>query len=166
MGGYGSGYRPYPKQVVEQFVTLDINRLARRRLLIPDTTARIDLEHPVTGERVGSAKCMFGPDLGYHMYLTMRLSWGPSRGWREEEEVEADEYVLRLYPSRPHFGGRRWWLGCPFCEERKGKLYLVTKQRGWACRRCGDLTYRSCKEAHQGERALMQAMQLGCMGSD
>ncbi len=162
MGGYGSGYRPLSKLVVEQCISLDVNRLARRRMLRPDSDGRIELEDPSTGQRVGSARCMLGPDLGDHMYLTVRLG----RGWGQEEE--GMEYVVELQPSEPHFGGRRWWFLCPFCCERKGKLYLRLK--GLACRRCGDLTYTSCKEAHQGDRGLLQAMRLhdylGCSGSD
>ena len=59
--------------------------------------------------------------------------------------------------ARPHYGGLRWWFTCPLvvggrsCTRRAGKLYL----RGgyFGCRRCQDLTYRSCQEAHQAERS-------------
>lgn len=42
------------------------------------------------------------------------------------------------------FGGVRWWMLCPYCQKRIGKIYLL---RGYyACRHCHRLTYKSRME--------------------
>ena len=45
-----------------------------------------------------------------------------------------------LTTTTPRFGGLRYWLLCPRCGRRVGKLYLVDR---WACRRCHKLSYQS-----------------------
>ena len=45
-----------------------------------------------------------------------------------------------LTTTTPRFGGLRYWLLCPRCGRRVGKLYLVDR---WACRRCHNLSYQS-----------------------
>ncbi len=46
---------------------------------------------------------------------------------------------LRYTPCR--YGGHRWWLACPLCNRRCGKLYLLYGEYG--CIRCHNLTYKS-----------------------
>ncbi len=75
--------------------------------------------------------------------------------WRDSEDVEIP---LRLQATPTQFGGQQWWFTCPLtvgempCNRRVGKLYLPPGARYFGCRRCYDLTYRSCQEAHQEER--------------
>jgi hypothetical protein len=68
-------------------------------------------------------------------------------------------------PVRPtttptQLGGRRFWFICPLivrgmaCNRRVGNLYLPPGTRYFGCRKCHNLTYRSCQEAHQTERVL------------
>ena len=61
-----------------------------------------------------------------------------------EVDGETVESVIFLIPTYPHFGGVRWWLSCPSCGGRSGKLYLPTPHGEFACRLCHDLTYESC----------------------
>ena len=49
-----------------------------------------------------------------------------------EVDGETVESVIFLIPTYPHFGGVRWWLSCPSCGGRSGKLYLPTPQRASA----------------------------------
>jgi hypothetical protein len=73
----------------------------------------------------------------------------------EPEEAKLD-YSIRLVTTRPHLGGMRWWFICPLmvngrpCRRRVAKLYGNGKYFG--CRTCKGLTYKSAKEAHQGQR--------------
>lgn len=45
-----------------------------------------------------------------------------------------------------NFGGYRWWYKCPKCINRVKKLYLINGS--FKCRKCHNLTYRSCRESH------------------
>jgi hypothetical protein len=75
--------------------------------------------------------------------------------WRDTEDVNIP---IRLEATLTQFGGRRWWFVCPLivrdiaCNRRAGKLYLPPGAKYFGCRKCYDLTYRSCQEAHQNER--------------
>jgi hypothetical protein len=75
--------------------------------------------------------------------------------WRDAEDILIP---IRLEPTPTQFGGRRWWFIRPLivrgvpCERRAGKLYLPPGARYFGYRKCHDLTYRSCQEAHQSER--------------
>jgi len=75
-----------------------------------------------------------------------------------ELDSEDVRIPVRLETTPTQFGGRRWWFICPLivrgiaCNRRAGKLYLPPGARYFGCRKCHDLTYRSCQEAHQAER--------------
>jgi hypothetical protein len=73
-------------------------------------------------------------------------------------DTEDVKIPVRLQATPTHFGGQRWWFICPLivrgmaCNRRAGKLYLSPGAKYFGCRKCHDLTYRSCQEAHQAER--------------
>jgi hypothetical protein len=75
--------------------------------------------------------------------------------WRDKEDVNIP---VRLEATPTQFNGRRWWFICPLivrgitCNRRAGKLYCPPGAKYFGCRKCHDLTYRSCQEAHQSER--------------
>jgi hypothetical protein len=83
--------------------------------------------------------------------------------WANKEDVNIP---VRLEATPTQFNGRRWWFICPLivrgiaCNRRAGKLYLPPGARYFGCRKCHDLTYESCQEAHQSERlfALLERM--------
>ncbi len=76
--------------------------------------------------------------------------------WRGTEDVIEP---VRMQTTPTQFGGSRWWFTCPLvvggnaCNRRAGKLYLSPGSRYFGCRQCHKLTYRSCQESHQMERA-------------
>lgn len=53
------------------------------------------------------------------------------------------DYFIRFTTTPCHFGGRRYWMHCPECQKRVGKLYLAGKYI-FACRTCWRLTYSLC----------------------
>jgi hypothetical protein len=59
---------------------------------------------------------------------------------------------MRLQTTHPHFGGRRYWLTCPVCKRRAGKIYRPPSTDRFACRHCHDLRYRSSQNSHKRER--------------
>jgi hypothetical protein len=75
--------------------------------------------------------------------------------WNDKEDVNIP---VHLEATPTQFGGRRWWFICPLivrgiaCKRRAGKLYLPPGERYFGCRKCHELTYRTCQEAHQTER--------------
>ena len=90
--------------------------------------------------RSGSSEIMIftqtGPTSGK---LGLRYGFGSDPGHPEV-------YDVAVATTRPHFGGLRWWLICPQCGRRCGKLYLPSGARRFACRLCHNLTYTSSQE--------------------
>lgn len=159
MGGRGSGnwYRFDAKATVEDCLALDVNKLARDGLLVPSRAGRLDWTRTRThdGQRVASVG--YSTEAVGSDSLKLRLQYR----WNDAEDVDLP---ILVRATRPHFGGRRWWLLCPLavggipCRQWVAKLYL--RGRYFGCRNCHDLTYRSCQRAHQTER-LMAALTAG-----
>lgn len=153
MGGYGSGRwrRWASRRLAEDCLCIDINWLARRRLLIPACPKNI--QWSVCGDRVAWAIIQLGthPD---HPVLFVVLHG------HDSQEPDGDEYSIRVELTPQHFGGRRRWLCCCLCSRRVAKLYLPAGEVNWACRSCYGLTYRSSREAHQAERLPVSAARI------
>jgi hypothetical protein len=146
MGGYGSGgwYRLNKKSTVEESLVLGIKSI--RRWL------RAGMAGSLTWTWSGGGKS----NIGYFVTdssdgLTVTLHYR----WRDTENVVIP---VRLEATPTQFAGWRWWFTCPLivrgipCRRRAGKLYLPPGTKYFGCRKCYDLTYRSCQEAHQTER--------------
>ena len=63
----------------------------------------------------------------------LKITYSPA------ENLERTQ-TLQLTQTPCYFGGFRWWMLCPTCNRRIGKLYLFGQYK---CGRCHDLTYRS-----------------------
>ena len=57
--------------------------------------------------------------------------------------------TLALVPSRPHFGGVRWWIVCG-CRRRVDTVYLPPGSSFFACRRCHQLAYATQRMSRAG----------------
>jgi hypothetical protein len=96
---------------------------------------------------------------GYHDAPTVTLYYR----WRDTEDVRI---LVRLTTTPTQFGGTRWWFTCPgigrgvACHRRVGKLYLPPGAKYFGCRKCHDLTYRSCQKAHWEERLFSRVDRL------
>jgi hypothetical protein len=157
VGGYGSGRWGYggkadAKGLVEDCRTLDINEFVREGIVRPgarflgvwswrspegEVRAPIGLDAR-TGDEAG----------------TLRLIHGVRRAAEQAERL--CDYTIRLVTTVLPSGGRRWWFTCPAkgsggsaCGRRSVKLYLPPVGRIFACRRCHELTYRSCRESRK-----------------
>jgi len=59
---------------------------------------------------------------------------------------------FRLTHTACNYGGWRYWLICPRCLRRCGKVYKPAYGGRYACRKCHDLSYTSAQEAHKYDR--------------
>ena len=156
MGGQGSGnwYRFDKKSTVEDSLTLAMRDFRGR------------ISHLSSGTFSWTGAGGHSPSVDY------RVAWGDSPTinlhyrWRDSENVDIP---IHLQSTPTQFGGERWWFTCPLivggvaCNRRAGKLHLPPGARYFGCRKCHDLTYRSCQEAHQSERMVMFiAKEFGC----
>jgi hypothetical protein len=64
--------------------------------------------------------------------------------------------VIEYTSTKCHFGGERFWFICPYCSRRVSKLYLPPSGDYYACRKCHNLTYESCKEHDQRIDAIIK----------
>jgi len=148
MGGSGSGRLYGGGLTVEDCLTLDINKLARDRIVDAGThSGTLTWAKCATGETVGS--------MGYEVHVDgphivrLRFYWG---------QPHFDETVW-LETTRPYFGGVRWWFTCPRCAGRAAKLHLPPGDKRFLCRRCWGLSYESQRESPMF-RALTQAQKI------
>jgi hypothetical protein len=70
---------------------------------------------------------------------------------------------IYLRPSRPQFGGQRWWFVCPKCSGLARKLFMPLDKAWFGCRRCHKLTYRSCQQSHTTAGFLHRLRRLGVL---
>ena len=146
MGGIGSGdwHRYNRKKTVEESLTLAIRDF--REAICPHSSGTFVMTWP------GGNKSFFD-------YIVIWGDGAPIIGlhyrWRESENVFVS-IPLQITPTQ--FRGWRWWFTCPLivdgvaCNRRVGKVHLPPGARHFGCRKCHDLTYRSCQTAHQTER--------------
>jgi hypothetical protein len=50
---------------------------------------------------------------------------------------------IEIEKTYPYFGGSRYWMRCPGCEERVQKIYSPPTKTLFRCRKCYDLMYQS-----------------------
>jgi peptide subunit release factor 1 (eRF1) len=50
---------------------------------------------------------------------------------------------INLSVTHPHYGGVRYWINCPECGNRVGKLYKPDESNEFKCRSCHNLIYLS-----------------------
>ena len=147
MGGYGSGnwWRwQGKKDTVEESLALGMKDLRKRLFAGAAST--------LTWTWASGSKS----SIGY--YVTGSADWPTVHLHYRCADKEDVKIPVRLEATPTQFGGRRWWFVCPLivrgiaCNRRAGKLYLPPNAKYFGCRKCYDLTYRSCQEAHQNER--------------
>jgi hypothetical protein len=59
------------------------------------------------------------------------------------DDPEKVRQIIQLTYSQPHYGGRRWWMTCPYGGGRCGKLYLPGNGDRFASRKAWRLGYQS-----------------------
>jgi hypothetical protein len=152
MGGIGSGNREprwNKKGVVEDCLCLNANEWMRADILKAGVRR--------TGLWGWTSPDGSQSDVRYEVsihdlarpWLRLRYSWKPN-GAGPPEQVD---YPVPLTTTRQRNGGVRWWFRCPLladglpCDRRVAKLYLPPQARYFGCRRCHELTYRTCQRS-------------------
>jgi hypothetical protein len=146
MGGIGSTrwYWHTPKTRVESCYRLSISYLTENHLILPNM--------PLEGTFSWGEK---GPEIGfsintkkrhdYHLRLIYEVVFSDST--RQKVHI-----YIPITETPQNWGGVRYWFSCPVCGRRINTLYLPHYATRFKCRKCHDLTYRSCQESHVYDR--------------
>ncbi|HZU64990.1 MAG TPA: hypothetical protein VFF98_14995 [Novosphingobium sp.] len=158
MGGYGSG-RQGGRPTVDASRKIDLAWLLRTGRAIEGQRIAGVLHWHREGVRCGSIRYEARMDEPGQERLELFFTCGTGAG------REAIHQSIRLTFTEPHYGGKRWWMICPFSGLRSGKLYLPDSRTRFASRKAWGLGYQSQRIA-AGERpreALFRMQgRLGC----
>ncbi len=152
MGGFGSG-RYGGRPTADMSLRIDIAWMVRTRRAIPGSLISGSLNWSYGDNPAGSIGYkanMVDPDLA-------RLDLNYTRG--SGDDAEKVEQCIWLTYTQPHYGGKRWWMVCPYDGGRVGKLYLPGGGDRFASRTAWRLGYNSQRIAHR-DRAMEKLFRL------
>lgn len=95
------------------------------------------------GQPAGSIS--YSVDMRNPFASEMKLTYWRGAG----DEREHVEQRIRLVFTEPNYGGRRWWMICPYRGNRCAKLYLPNWGDRFAGRSAWRLGYQSQRVAHK-----------------
>jgi hypothetical protein len=134
MGGYGSG-RSATRPLADHSRRVDIGWMLRTDLAKDGALKSGTLRWHRGGEPTGSASYI--ADLRDPDFASLELNY--TRG-RDGERVCQR---IRLCYTRPNYGGRRWWMRCPYRGHRVLKLYMPPGGDRFASARAWRLAWQS-----------------------
>lgn len=154
MGGYGSG-RNGGRPTADMSLRVDIAWMIRTNRAVPGS------------KTWGSLSWSYGDSdpagtVGYQCDMTdlegsfLKLNYTRTPYNAEPEKVE--QHIWLDY-TQPHYGGKRWWILCPYKHIRCGKLYLPGGGDRFASRKAWRLGYHSQRVAHR-DRAFEKLFRL------
>ncbi len=160
MGGYGSG-RQQGRPLANEALIIDIGWMVKTGRVIPGGLVRGKVSWTCWGEpsgEIGYICDICDPEKALLMlrFETIRHSTGEKRSHVQK--------VSLTYTS-PNFGGRRWWMLCPFTGERVTKLYCPAGEEKFASRKTHGIGYYSQRIGeHDRPFEALFALQkrLGC----
>ena len=152
MGGFGSG-RTGGSPTADMSKRIDIAWMIRTRRAIPGAIISGILNWSFGDSPAGSISYtanMVDADCA-------RLDLKYTRG--SGADAEKVEQCIWLSYTQPNFGGKRWWMSCPYKGIRVGKLYLPNGGDRFASRQAWRLGYHSQRVAHR-DRAFEKLFRL------
>lgn len=158
MGGWGSG-RYGGRPTADASLRIDLPWLLRTGRAGEGAWISGSLSWNRGGKEVGS----IGYQAIMHEPSEERLELSYMRGSGDEREQVRQ--TVRLCFTVPHFGGKRWWMICPYRGIRVGKLYLPPGGDRFASRQAWRLGYhiqRVTKRDRASERLFRLQRKLGC----
>ena len=141
MGGFGSG-RDGGRPTVEDGLTIDIALMLRRGWVRVGVIGTGSQNWSCRGELIASVSHRFDMSDPDQAEMTLFYTRTPRNG-----PPEKVEQCLRLTYTRPHYGGRRWWIICPYSGRRVLKLHLPPGGDRFASRQAWRLAYQSQRSA-------------------
>jgi hypothetical protein len=141
MGGYNSG-RSGGRPTADMSRRIDIAWMIRKGLASPGSSISGLISWRVGDHPSGSVS--YTADMTDLDNAELRLSY--RRG--ESQSGKHITQTIRLTHTKPHFGGYRWWMICPYRYNRCGKLYLPNRGDRFAGRLAWRLGYHSQRVAH------------------
>lgn len=158
MGGFGSG-RYGGRPTADASKRIDIAWMIRTGRAVPGQWLRGTLSWSRGGSPAGSIS--YDADMSDPEASELRLSY-----WRGEgADRESVDQTVRLVYTLPHYGGRRWWMICPYRHNRVGKLYLPAGGDRFAGRQAWRLGYDSQRKGPRDqpfEKLFRLQNKLGC----
>lgn len=152
MGGFGSG-RQFGRPIVEASLIIDFAWMLR--------TGRARIGCNVSGKLNWTRHGQSVMQADYKAHMTtlgnerLELSYGGG-------EVQQS---ICLRHTVPNFGGKRWWMACPYHGTLVNKLYLPPGGNRFASRQVYRLGYRSERSTAQAKalnRLFALQSKLGC----
>ncbi len=152
MGGWNSG-RHGGRPTADMSLRIDIAWMVKTRRVVPGLIISGSLHWSYGDNPAGSISYkanMVDPELS-------RLDLSYTRG--SGENTESVEQCIWLTYTQPHYGGKRWWMTCPYKGIRVGKLYKPNGGDRFASRQAWRLGYHSQRVAHR-DRAFERLFRL------
>ncbi len=140
MGGWGSG-RSGGRPTADASLRIDLAWMLRTGQAKEGAHISGTLRWTCRGEPSGSITYT----ASMHQPGEERLELSYSRGSGDEQEQVRQ--TVRLCHTVPRYGGKRWWMICPFRHIRVGKLYLPPGGDRFASRQAWRLGYQSQRDA-------------------
>ena len=159
MGGWNSG-RSGGRPTVESGLTINFPLMMQRGWVKDGGNGFGSLQWSTNGEHRASIGYSYDMRDAGSAYL--KLSYTRSPHGSEPEKVEQH---IRLTCTSPNYGGRRWWLVCPYQHCRVAKLHLPPGGDRFASRKAWRLGYRSQRVAGRDrafEKLFRLQRKLGC----
>lgn len=152
MGGWNSG-RSGGRPTADMSKRIDIAWMIRTGRAAPGYYRSGTLSWNCGGEPAGSIS--YEADMRDQENAELRLSY--TRG--PEGDRESVKQTVRLVYTEPNYGGRRWWMICPYRHNRVGKLYLPSGGDRFAGRKAWRLGYH-CQRVPRRDRPLEKLFRL------
>lgn len=158
MGGIGSG-RQYGQPTADSCRKIDLAWMMRSGLAVEGRDVSGTLRWNSGDQSAGSIS--FRADMFTEGRERLLLSYTRGSG-DEREDVKQS---VALTATRPNFGGKRWWMICPYRGCRVAKLYLPPNGDRFASRNAWQLGYQSQRIAERDrpfEALFRLQKRLGC----
>lgn len=158
MGGYGSG-RCGGRPTTESCLQFDLAWMLRNEYAKHGSRTTGNLSWSYGDESVGPISYTARMDTAGEERLELSYARGSGR------DVESVRQTIRLTFTRPRYGGKRWWMICPYRGIRVGKLYMPPGGDRFASRQAWRLGYNIQRVSHRDrpfEALFRLQRKLGC----
>lgn len=158
MGGYGSGQHG-GRPIAEHCLRIDLAWMMRRGMACEGRDYGGALNWTYGGSPSGSIS--YWAKMAEPGSERLELSYTRGRG----EDAERVRQMVALTATSPNYGGKRWWMVCPYRGGRVGKLYLPPGGDRFASRKAWRIGYQSQRNTPRDtafERLFRLQRKLGC----